>query len=394
MNSSSPGSADRRARVSIKLEEGAGTTIKNRRYSIPVRVGDVVVGGAAPIAVQTMTKTDTRDVKATLHQIAILKDAGCEIVRPAVPDHEAAAALKEIVPRSPLPIIADIHYDHTLALAAIEAGVHGLRLNPGNIPDRDKVVKVVTAAKERDIPFRIGVNAGSLPEEVHRSLREQHAIDRDDRLRTAERMVEVALGHCQILEDLDYGPGHVKVSLKATDVWTNVMANRLFAEKRPYPIHLGVTESGPVQAGSIRSAIGLGLLLADGIGDTIRVSLATDDPTEEVRVAYEVLKSLNVRVESPTLVACPTCGRLEYDMVPTVKAVEAHIARLKVPITVAVMGCVVNGPAEARHADIGVTGGRGKGVIFKKGKLFRTVPQDELLAVLLSEVDAIAAERV
>jgi (E)-4-hydroxy-3-methylbut-2-enyl-diphosphate synthase len=368
--------------------------MKKRRYSIPVRVGDVVVGGAAPIAVQTMTKTDTRDVRATLEQIAVLKDAGCEIVRPAVPDHEAAAALKEIVPRSALPIIADIHYDHTLALAAIEAGVHGLRLNPGNIPDREKVVKVVTAARERDIPFRIGVNAGSLPEEVHKSLREQHAIDRDDRLRTAERMVEVALGHCQILEDLDYGPGHVKVSLKATDVWTNVMANRLFAEKRPYPIHLGVTESGPVQAGSIRSSIGLGLLLADGIGDTIRVSLATDDPTEEVRVAYEVLKALNVRVESPTLVACPTCGRLEYDMVPTVKAVEAHIARLKVPITVAVMGCVVNGPAEARHADIGVTGGRGKGVIFKKGKLFKTVPQDELLAVLLSEVDAIAAERV
>src|SRR5205807_4858266 len=217
-------------------------------------------------------------------------------------------ALREIVARSPLPIIADIHYNHELALMAIEAGVHGLRLNPGNIPDRDKVVKVVNAAKERDIPFRIGVNAGSLPEEVHKSLREQHAIDRDDRRRTAERMVEVALGHCQILEDLDYGPGHVKVSLKATDVWTNVLANRKFAEARPYPIHLGVTEPGPVQAGSIRSAIGLGILLADGIGDTIRVSLATDDPTEEIRAAYEVLKALNVRVESPTLIACPTCG--------------------------------------------------------------------------------------
>ncbi|GAC1657682.1 MAG: flavodoxin-dependent (E)-4-hydroxy-3-methylbut-2-enyl-diphosphate synthase [Candidatus Dormibacteraceae bacterium] len=366
--------------------------MKKRRYSIPVRVGDVVIGGAAPIAVQTMTKTDTRDVKATLEQIARLKDAGCEIVRPAVPDHEAAAALKEIVARSPLPVIADIHYDHTLALAAIAAGVQGLRLNPGNIIDRDKVVKVVLAAKERDIPFRIGVNAGSLPEEVHKTMREEHAVDRDDREATADRMVEVALGHCKILEDLDYGPGHIKVSLKATDVLTNVLANRKFGEARPYPIHLGVTESGPVQAGSIRSAVGLGILLADGIGDTIRVSLATDDPTEEIRAAFEVLKTLNFRSQSATLIACPTCGRLEYDMIPTVKAVEEHIRNIKVPITVAVMGCVVNGPAEARHADIGVTGGRGKGVIFKKGKLFRTVPQAELLAALLAEVDAAAAE--
>jgi (E)-4-hydroxy-3-methylbut-2-enyl-diphosphate synthase len=339
-----------------------------------------------------MTKTDTRDVGATLAQIAALKEAGCEIVRPAVPDHHAAEALKEIVPRSPLPVIADIHYDHRLALMAIEAGVHGLRLNPGNIPDRDKVERVVRAAKERDISFRIGVNAGSLPEEVHRNLREAQAVDRDDRMRTAERMVEVALGHCKILEELDYGPGHIKVSLKATDVWTNVMANRLFAEARPYPIHLGVTESGPVQAGSIRSAVGLGILLGEGIGDTIRVSLATDDPTEEVRVGYEVLKALDFRNESASLIACPTCGRLEYDMVPTVRAVEAHIARLKVPITVAVMGCVVNGPAEARHADIGVTGGRGKGVIFKKGKHYKTVPQEDLLPVLLGEIDEVAAE--
>jgi (E)-4-hydroxy-3-methylbut-2-enyl-diphosphate synthase len=340
-----------------------------------------------------MTKTDTRDVRATLNQIAALKEAGCEIVRPAVPDHEAAAALKEIVARSPLPIIADIHYDHTLALAAIANGVHGLRLNPGNLPDPEKVRKVVEAAKERDIPFRIGVNAGSLPEEVHKTMREQHAIDRDDRMATARRMVEVALGHCKMLEDLDYAFGHIKVSLKATDVWTNVMANRLFAKERPYPLHLGVTESGPVQAGSIRSAVGLGILLAEGIGDTIRVSLATDDPTEEIRAGYEVLKALDYRNESASLIACPTCGRLEYDMVPTVKAVEAHIAKIKIPITVAVMGCVVNGPAEARHADIGVTGGRGKGVIFKKGKLYRTVPQEELLAVLLAEIDAIAAER-
>ncbi len=206
-------------------------------------------------------------------------------------------------------------------------------------------------------------------------------------------MVEVALGHCEILEALDYGPGHIKVSLKATDVWTNVMANRLFAEKRPYPIHLGVTESGPVEAGSIRSAVGLGILLSEGIGDTIRVSLATADPTEEIRVGYEVLKALSFRTQSATLIACPTCGRLEYDMVPTVKAVEAHMAKIKVPITVAVMGCVVNGPAEARHADIGVTGGRGKGVIFKKGVLWKTVPQAELLSVLLAEIDALAAER-
>lgn len=364
-----------------------------RRKSIPVRVGDVVIGGAAPIAVQTMTKTDTRDVRATLNQIAALKDAGCEIVRPAVPDREAALALIQIVKSSPLPIIADIHYDHRLALLAIEAGVQGLRLNPGNIPDREKVERVVIAAKERDIPFRIGVNAGSLPEEVHRNLRLEHGVDRDDRSATAQRMVDVALGHCQILEDLDYGPGHIKVSLKATDVWTNILANRLFAAARPYPIHLGVTESGPVQAGSIRSAVGLGILLAEGIGDTIRVSLATDDPTVEIGAAFEILKALDYRNESASLIACPTCGRLEYDMVPTVAAVERHIAKLKVPITIAVMGCVVNGPAEARHADIGVTGGRGKGVIFRKGKLHRTVPQDQLLPVLLAEIDAIAAER-
>ncbi|MBO0688088.1 MAG: flavodoxin-dependent (E)-4-hydroxy-3-methylbut-2-enyl-diphosphate synthase [Candidatus Dormibacteraeota bacterium] len=364
-----------------------------RRKSIPVRVGDVVVGGAAPIAVQTMTKTDTRDVKGTVDQIFKLKDAGCEIVRPAVPDHEAAEAMRDIVKQSPLPIIADIHYNHELALMSLEAGVHGLRLNPGNIPDRDKVIKVVRAAKERGVPFRIGVNAGSLPEEVHKSLRESQAINRDDREATARRMADVAIGHCQILEELDYGPGHIKVSLKATDVWTNVMANRFFAAERAYPIHLGVTESGPVQAGSIRSAVGLGVLLAEGIGDTIRVSLATDDPTEEIRVGYEVLKALNYRNEGATLVACPTCGRLEYDMVPTVKVVEEHLAKLRVPITVAVMGCVVNGPAEARHADIGVTGGRGKGVIFKKGQHYRTVPQEELLDVLIEEIDELAAAR-
>src|ERR1700694_2693713 len=213
-----------------------------RRKSIPVNVGGVVIGGAAPIAVQTMTKTDTRDVRATLRQIHELKEAGCEIVRPAVPDREAAEALKEIVKGSPLPVIADIHYDHTLALLAIEAGVHCLRLNPGNIPDRDKVIKVVEAAKERQIPFRIGVNAGSLPGEAHKTMREQHQINRDNREETAARMVEVALGHCKILEDLDYGPGFIKVSLKSTDVWTNIMANRKFAAARAYPIHLGVTE--------------------------------------------------------------------------------------------------------------------------------------------------------
>jgi (E)-4-hydroxy-3-methylbut-2-enyl-diphosphate synthase len=397
----SHGDAKRCAEGAPSVPDGGGVPeggarpplLRMRRKSIPVRVGDVVIGGAAPIAVQTMTKTDTRDVRATLNQIAELKEAGCEIVRPAVPDHHAAEALKAIVAGSPLPIIADIHYDHRLALMALEAGVHGLRLNPGNIPDREKVERVVRAAKEREVPFRIGVNAGSLPEEVHRNLREQQAVDRDDRRRTAERMVEVALGHCKILEELDYGAGHIKVSLKATDVWTNVMANRLFAEARAYPIHLGVTESGPVQAGSIRSAVGLGILLGEGIGDTIRVSLATDDPTEEIRAGYEVLKALDLRNESASLVACPTCGRLEYDMIPAVRAVEAHIARLKVPITVAVMGCVVNGPAEARHADIGVTGGRGKGVIFKRGKHWRTVAQAELLPVLLTEIDAMAAER-
>src|SRR6202048_2399778 len=218
-----------------------------------------------------LTKPHTRDVKATLRQIHELKEAGCEIVRPAVPDHEAAEALREIVKGSPLPVIADVHYDHTLARMAIEAGVACLRLNPGNIPDREKVTKVVNAAKERQIPFRIGVNAGSLPEELHKSMREEHAIDRDNREQTADRMVEVALGHCKILEDLDYGPGFITVSLKSTELGTSVRANPRSAPARAYPIHLGVTESGPVEAGSIRSAVGMGILLAEGIGDTISV---------------------------------------------------------------------------------------------------------------------------
>jgi (E)-4-hydroxy-3-methylbut-2-enyl-diphosphate synthase len=365
--------------------------IAKRRYAVPIRVGNVVIGGTAPIAVQTMTKTDTRDVKATLRQIDEIADAGADIVRVAVPDHEAADALFEIVPKSKLPVIADIHFDHTLALRALDAGVACLRINPGNIPDPEKVKKMVQKAKEREVPIRVGVNAGSLPEEVHKSLRQElGGAPRHDRERMADRMVEVALGHIKILEDLDFR--QIKISLKSTDIWVTYLANKKMAQLRPYPLHLGITESGPPASGAIKSAIGIGLLLAEGIGDTIRVSLSSEDPVEEVRVGHEILKAMQIRVESPTLIACPTCGRLEYDMVPIVREAERYIQKLKVPITVAVMGCVVNGPAEARHADIGIAGGKGKGIIFCKGQIVRTMPEEELLPALLQEIDKLAKE--
>ena len=352
-----------------------------RRKTRPVKVGRHTIGGDSPIVVQSMTKTDTRDVEKTVEQVCQMEAAGCEIVRLAVPDIEAAKALTEIRKRCPDSIlVSDIHFQYKFALMALDAGIDKLRINPGNIGDADKVRAVVRRAQEQKAPIRIGVNAGSL----ERRLIEKYGYP------TPQGMVESALYHIKILEDLGFTD--TIVSLKASNVKMTVAAYRLLAKQVDYPFHLGITEAGTQFSGTVKSCVGMGMLLAEGIGDTIRVSLATSDPREEVRVAHEVLKTLAFRNESPTLVACPTCGRLEYDMVPTVKAVEAHIAALKVPITVAVMGCVVNGPAEARHADIGVTGGRGKGVIFKRGKLYRTVPQEELLTVLLAEIDAIAAE--
>jgi len=354
----------------------------NRRPTKKLHIGGVAVGGDAPIVVQSMANTDTRNVAATLRQIGALADVGCEIIRLAVPDAVAAAALADIVRASPLPVVADIHFDHRLALAALAAGVHGLRLNPGNIRKPEHVRAVVAAARERGVPIRIGVNAGSLParkDKPHMGPAE-----------TAAAMVEACLAQVRLLESLDFDL--IKISLKASDVPTTVAAYRRMADLVPYPFHLGITEAGTPGVGAIRSSAGLGILLYLGLGDTVRVSL-TGDPREEVRVAYEILKSLGLRERGPTLISCPTCGRTEIDLLGLATAVEQHLGHIKAPIKVAVMGCVVNGPGEARDADVGVAGGAGKGAIFRRGQVVRTVPEAEILPALLREIDAAVRER-
>ncbi|MHB1006912.1 MAG: flavodoxin-dependent (E)-4-hydroxy-3-methylbut-2-enyl-diphosphate synthase [Chloroflexota bacterium] len=353
----------------------------SRRQTRQIHIGSVPVGGDAPVVVQSMTNTDTRDVAATLRQIAELVEVGCEIVRCAVPDAEAAEALAGIVRGSPVPVIADIHFDYRLALASLAAGVHALRLNPGNIRKPEHVKAVVAAARERQVPIRVGVNAGSLPA--------RRANPHLPPAKTAEAMVEACLEQVRLLESLDFDL--IKISLKASDVPTTVEAYRRLADRVPYPFHLGITEAGTPRVGTIRSAVGLGILLYDGLGDTLRVSL-TADPREEVRTAYEILKALGLREHGPTLISCPTCGRTEIDLVGLAEAVEAHLATLKVPLKVAVMGCVVNGPGEAVDADVGVAGGKGKGVIFRRGEILRTVPEEEILPALLREIDEVAAE--
>jgi (E)-4-hydroxy-3-methylbut-2-enyl-diphosphate synthase len=343
-----------------------------RRTSRQLRIGKVTVGGGAPIAVQSMTKTDTRNVHTTVDQIKELEDCGCEIVRVAVPDREAATSLAAIKKRASLPIIADIHFDYRLALAALKAGVDGLRLNPGNMGDKEEIARVVAAAREREVPIRIGVNAGSLPP------------DFQPRAPLAERMANMALGQIKLMEGLDFDL--IKVSLKAFDVPTTIRAYQTIADKMPYPLHLGVTEAGLPRAGAIRSAIGIGILLHQGIGDTIRVSL-TAHPCEEVFVAYEILKSLGLRQRGPTLVSCPSCGRAEVDIIALAEAVNQRLASISEPIKVAVMGCVVNGPGEAKDADVGIAGGKGKGAIFRKGKVVNTVSEEKFLATIMAEVD-------
>jgi len=319
-----------------------------------------------------MCNTDTRDVTATLAQISALTEAGCEIVRCAVPDEEAALALRAICAQSPLPMIADIHFDYRLAIRSLEAGVAGLRLNPGNIGERWKVEEVVRACGERGVPIRIGVNAGSLEQEL--LAKYGHP--------TAEAMVESALGHIRILEDLNYR--EIKVSLKASDVRRTVAAYRLLAAAVDYPLHIGITEAGTTWSGTIKSAVGLGALLADGIGDTLRVSL-TGDPVEEVRVGWEILKSLELRERGPVFVSCPTCGRCQIDLITVAEEVEQRLKDLPQRLTIAVMGCVVNGPGEAREADLGIAGGKGQGLLFRKGEVVRKVPQAELADALVEE---------
>src|SRR5437867_5994747 len=354
-----------------------------RRKSRPVHVGDVQVGGDAPIVVQTMTNTDTADANATIEQIERLADEGAEIVRVAVPDKRAAASLPEIVQRTPVPLIADIHFDHRLALASIEAGIHGLRLNPGNIRDTAKVREVVKAAKERGISIRIGVNEGSLPPIPA-------LADGELPPPKTQRMVDAALWEIGVLEEMGFED--IKLSLKAFDVPTMVTAYREIAKRVPYPLHLGVTEAGLPGAGTVRSAIGIGLLLSEGIGDTIRVSLAAD-PAEELPVCWDILKALNIRMRGATIVACPTCGRIEVDLIPLAKQVEEYFQAVGKPITVAVMGCVVNGPGESRDADIGLAAGKGRGAIFRKGEVVRTVAESEFFTALLEEGRKVIAEK-
>ncbi len=346
-----------------------------RRISKPISLGGVIVGGGAPVTVQSMTNTDTRDAQATIRQIHALEEAGCEIIRVAVPDRVAAAALSTIKQNIHIPLVADIHFDYRLALAALDAGVDGLRLNPGNIGGEDRVRQVVQKAKERQVPIRIGVNAGSLPKD----------LDDDPTLSTVDKMVAAAMRHVKILEALDFEL--IKLSLKAFDVPTTVEAYRRIAELTPYPLHLGITEAGLPDVGAIRSAVGLGILLYMGLGDTLRVSL-TGDPLDEVKVGYEILKALNLRQHGPVLISCPTCGRTEIDLVTLAQQVRERLKAVKAPIKVAVMGCVVNGPGEARGADFGVAGGKGRGVIFRKGEIVRTVPEAELLDALMAEIEA------
>lgn len=339
-----------------------------RRKSKQFNIGNVKIGGDAPISVQSMCNTDTRDVQTTLSQINEMADKGCELVRLAVLNQDAANAIKEIVKKSPIPVIADIHFDYKLAIQCINNGIHALRLNPGNIGKKENVEKVVKLAKQQQIPIRIGVNAGSLEKELQN-------MD----IPLSEKMVISALGHIKILEDLDFDL--IKVSLKSSDVLTTIEAYRMIAEKIPYPLHLGVTEAGTMRSGLIKSSVGLGTLLAEGIGDTIRVSL-TENPVEEVSAGFDILKSLGLRERGVNFISCPTCGRTQIDLIGLAKKVEEKFKNLDKPITIATMGCAVNGPGEAKHADFGIAGGVKEGIIFKKGEIIAKVPEDQLLQKL------------
>jgi (E)-4-hydroxy-3-methylbut-2-enyl-diphosphate synthase len=338
-------------------------------------VKDVPIGGGAPVAVQTMTKTETANLEATMEQIRTVAEAGSDLVRVAVPRDQDVEALRTIVKRSPIPVIADIHFNHTLALKAIDAGAHCIRLNPGNIGGREKVAEVAERATAAGVPMRIGVNSGSLPKHLH-------SLERDN---PVEALVAAAVEFVELMESLEFE--NFKVSIKSTNVPNTIAANRLLAEKIPYPIHLGITEAGTKWSGSLKSAVGLGTLLADGVGDTIRISLSTFQAEEEVKVAWEILKALGLRQRGPVLIACPTCGRLQFDMDTIVAEIEERLEGYEDPIEVAVLGCAVNGIGEASHADFGITGAKNEGLIFAHGKPLRKVPQGELVDALFAEID-------
>lgn len=344
-----------------------------KKLTRQIHIGSIPIGGDAPCSVQSMCSTDTRDIPATIAQINELAEVGCEIVRCAVPDPDAARALAQIKLMSPIPVVADIHFDYKLALQVLEGGIDGLRLNPGNIGEKWKVAEIVASAAERKVPIRIGVNAGSLEKE----LLERYGHP------SAEAMVESALGHIRILEDLNYQ--EIKVSLKASDVMKSVAAYRLFSEQSDYPLHIGITEAGTLFSGTIKSSVGLGILLADGIGDTMRVSL-TGEPKDEVRVGYDILKAVGLRQRGVNFVSCPTCGRCQIDLIRVAEDVERRLQGVDKRITVAVMGCAVNGPGEAREADVGIAGGKGEGLVFRHGEIVRKVPEDKLADALMEEI--------
>ena len=344
-----------------------------KKLTKQITIGNVQIGGGAPVVVQSMTKTDTRDVPSTISQIKRLESAGCEIVRVAILNTDAARAIKGIKKKIKIPLIADVHFDHRLALDAMASGADGLRINPGNIGSKLKVKEVVSAAKDKGIPIRIGVNAGSLEKDLLKKYGHP----------TAKALVESAGRHIKLLEDLKFKA--IKVSLKASDVMKTVEAYRHFTKKFNYPLHIGISEAGPAFSGTVKSAVGLGILLSEGIGDTIRVSL-TADPVEEVKVAYEILKCLHLRQTGPEIISCPTCGRCQINIRGIVEKVETGLLKIKKPLKVAVMGCVVNGPGEAREADIGIAGGKGMGILFKHGKVVKTLKEQDLFSTLMREI--------
>ena len=344
-----------------------------RKITRPVHVGDVIIGGGAQIVIQSMNNTDTRDVKATLRQIDQLAEAGCDLTRLAIPDLESADALARIRPLSALPIVADIHFDYRLALAALAAGADKIRINPGNIGGPDRVNQVAAAARERGVPIRVGVNSGSLSREI---------VDRFGGV-NAQSMAASALESVALLEQWDFND--IVISIKASDPALTIQTYRLLSEKTQYPLHLGVTEAGTRNEGAIRSAIGIGTLLAEGIGDTMRVSL-TADPVDEIGAAYSILKALGLRSHGPQLISCPTCGRTSVDLIRIAAEVEERLKTVKAPIKVAVMGCAVNGPGEARHADVGLAGGKGEFLLFSHGEIIRKVPQEQAIEALMAEI--------
>ena len=348
----------------------------DRKETRLIKVKNVLVGGKSPVTIQSMTNTDTRDAEKTLMQIRALYNAGCEIIRCAVPDMEAAEALKIITSQSPIPVVADIHFDYKLALKAVENGVAALRINPGNIGSKEKIKMVVEAAKASGIPIRIGVNSGSLEKDI---------LERDGKA-TAKGLVESALRHIKILEELNFYD--IVISIKSSNVAMMIDAYRLMSEKCNYPLHLGVTEAGTKFKGTIKSSVGIGTLLAEGIGDTIRVSL-TSDPIEEITVAKEILKAVGLRKEGLEFISCPTCGRTQINLIKIAEEVEKRLEGINKNIKIAVMGCVVNGPGEAREADIGIAGGKGEGIIFKKGVIIKKVKEDELVSELMKEIEAL-----